>query len=93
MQTLIILKIFGTMFGIGGSLPPLATRLVTVIETLDSFWKLVSKDRFPKMNHFALKMHSTFGNIYTFLVLKLFYSLNHFVGSVPEVASFLYNSP
>jgi len=43
-----------------------------VIETVDSFWKLVSKDRFPKLNHFAVKMHSTFGNIYTFFSFKLF---------------------
>jgi len=37
-----------------------------VLETVDSFWKLVSTDRFPKLKDFALKMHSTFGNIYTF---------------------------
>jgi len=34
------------------------------IETVKSFWKLVSKDRFPEPKDFALKMHSTFGNAY-----------------------------
>jgi len=37
-----------------------------VLETGNSFWKLVSKDRFPKLKDFALKIHSTFGNTYTF---------------------------
>jgi len=41
-----------------------------VIETVHSFWKLVSKDRFPKLNHFALKMHSTFRNIDTYSGFK-----------------------
>jgi len=64
-----------------------------VIETVDSFWKLVSRDRYPKLKHFVLKMHSTFENTYTCFSLKLvnllFYSLNHFVGSGLEVATFL----
>jgi len=41
-----------------------------VTETVDSFWKLVNKDRFPKLNHFALNMHSTFENTYTFFSFK-----------------------
>ena len=31
-------------------------------ETQECFWKLVSKDRFPKLKNFALKMHSMFGS-------------------------------
>jgi len=34
------------------------------VRTAESFWKLVSKDRFPKLKDFALKMHSMFGNRY-----------------------------
>jgi len=65
-----------------------------VIETVDSFLKFISEDRFPKLKIFALKMHSTFRNTHTpFLVLKLvnllFYSLKHCVGSDPEVTTFL----
>jgi len=41
-----------------------------VIETIDSFWKLVSEDRFPKLKNFTLKMHSTFRNTYTFFSFK-----------------------
>jgi len=33
-----------------------------VLETAESFSKLISKDRFPKLKDFALKMHSMFGN-------------------------------
>jgi len=33
-----------------------------VLETAGSFWKSVSKDRFPKLKDFALKMHLAFGN-------------------------------
>jgi len=33
-------------------------------------------------------MHSRLETYTPFLVLKLFYSLNHFVGSGPEVATF-----
>ena len=33
-----------------------------MLETAESLWKLVSKDRFPKLKDFALKMHSMFGN-------------------------------
>jgi len=36
-----------------------------VLETVESFWKLISKGRFPKLKDFALKMDSTFGNTYT----------------------------
>jgi len=35
-----------------------------VLETTESFWKLVRKDRFSKLKDFALKMHSMFGNTY-----------------------------
>jgi len=30
------------------------------LQTVASFWKLVSKDIFPKLQDFALKMHSIF---------------------------------
>jgi len=33
-----------------------------VLETVMSFWKFVSKDRFPKLKDFALKMHTIFKN-------------------------------
>jgi len=36
--------------------------MITVLETLKSFWNLFRKDRFPKLNDFALKMRSTFKN-------------------------------
>jgi len=32
------------------------------IETVNSFWKLVSKDRFPKLKDFALKLRRALGN-------------------------------
>ena len=32
------------------------------LQTVESFWKLVSKDRFPKLQDFALKGHSIFGS-------------------------------
>jgi len=35
---------------------------ITVLETVKSFRKLVSKDRFPKLKDFVLEMRSTFGN-------------------------------
>jgi len=38
-----------------------------VLGTVDTFWKLVSKDRFHKLKNFALRMHSSFGNTYTIL--------------------------
>jgi len=48
-----------------------------VLETVESFWKLVSKDSFPKMKHFALKMHSVLRNahvresgLHTFSMIK-----------------------
>ena len=44
-------------------------------ETQKRFWKLVSKDKFPKLKDFALKMHSMFGSTYvresTFSTMKL----------------------
>jgi len=36
------------------------------LQTAESFWKLVSKDRFPKLKDFALKMHSNFGSTYVY---------------------------
>ena len=45
-----------------------------VLETVKSFWKLVTKDRFPKLKDFAQKMRSTFGNtcvrVHTFSTIK-----------------------
>ena len=38
--------------------------MITVLETVGSFSKLVSKERFLKLKHFALKMHLMFGNTY-----------------------------
>jgi len=38
--------------------------IVTVLETVKRFWKLVSKNRFPKLNDFAVNMRWTFGNTY-----------------------------
>ena len=49
-------------------------------ETQKRFWKLVSKDKFPKLKDFALKMHSMFGSTYvcesTFSTMKLIKSRN-----------------
>ena len=63
-----------------------------MLEIEDSFVKLVSKDRFPNLKDFALKVHSAFGSTCTLFSLKLvnllFHSLNHFVGSGPKVATF-----
>jgi len=51
-----------------------------VLETAESFWKLVSKVEFPKLKDFALKMYSMFGNIYvcesTFSTMKQVKSKN-----------------
>ena len=44
--------------------------MVTVLENVNSFWKLVSKNGFPKLKDFALKMHLTFGNTSTFFSSK-----------------------
>ncbi|XP_050508018.1 uncharacterized protein LOC126885486 [Diabrotica virgifera virgifera] len=33
-------------------------------EDISTFWKLVSKDRFPKLRNFALKLYSMFGSTY-----------------------------
>ncbi|XP_028146248.1 uncharacterized protein LOC114339764 [Diabrotica virgifera virgifera] len=33
-------------------------------EYISTFWKLVSKDRFPKLRNFALKLYSMFGSTY-----------------------------
>ena len=49
-------------------------------ETYERFWKLVSKDKFPKLKDFALKMHSMFESTYvcesTFSTMKLDKSRN-----------------
>jgi len=46
----------------------------TVLETAESFWKLVSKDEFPKLKDSTLKMHSMFVSTYvcesTFFTMK-----------------------
>jgi len=51
-----------------------------VLEIVESFWKLVSKDRFPKLKDFATKMHSVFGNTHmcesTFSTMKQVKSKN-----------------
>ena len=49
-------------------------------ETQKRFWKLVSKDKFPKLKDFAPKMHSMFGSTYvcevTFFTVQLVKSKN-----------------
>jgi len=35
-----------------------------MLETVESFWKLVSKDRFSNLKDFALKIYLMFGNAY-----------------------------
>ena len=49
-------------------------------EIQERFWKLVSKDKFPKLKNFALKMHSMFGSTYvcesTFSTMQLVKSRN-----------------
>ena len=49
-------------------------------EIQERFWKLVSKDKFPKLKDFALKMHSMLGSTYvcesTFSTMQLFESRN-----------------
>ena len=51
-----------------------------MLETAESFWKLVSKDILPKVKNFALKMHSMFGNTHvcesTFSTMKQVKSKN-----------------
>ena len=39
-------------------------------QTQDRFWKLVSKDKFPKPKDFALKMNSMFGRTYSMWVCE-----------------------
>jgi len=50
------------------------------ILTAESFWKLDSKDGFPKLKDLALKMHSMFGSTYacesTFSTMKQVKSKN-----------------
>ena len=54
--------------------------LSTKNEIQERFWKLVSKDKFPKLKDFALKMHSMFGSTYvcesTFFNMHLVKSRN-----------------
>jgi len=54
--------------------------MLTVLETVESFGKLVSKERFLKLQGFALKMHSMFANKYvcesTFSTMKQVQSKN-----------------
>ena len=48
-------------------------------EIQERFWKLVSKDKFPELKNFALKMHSMFGSTYvcesTFSTMQLVKSM------------------
>jgi len=39
-------------------------------------WKLVSKDRFPKLQDFALEMHSMFGSTHGVRIHFLYYQAN-----------------
>jgi len=39
--------------------------MLTVLQTVESFQTLVSKDRFLKQKDFALKMQSMFGSTYS----------------------------
>jgi len=43
--------------------------ILTVFETVQSFWKLVSKDQFPPHKKFRTKTHWVFGNTYVCEVL------------------------
>jgi len=36
----------------------------TLDETVEGFWKLVRKNRYPQVKEFALKMYSMFGSTY-----------------------------
>jgi len=49
--------------------------MLMVLETVERFRKLFSKDRFPKMNDFALEMHSMFRN--TYVCESTFSTMNH----------------
>jgi len=51
--------------------------IATFLETVDSFWTLFRKCRFPKLKDISLKIHSTFGRTYALLVLKLVSLLFH----------------
>jgi len=49
------------------------------LQTVESFWTLLSKDKFPKLKDFAQKMPSTFGSVrvaYIFYTMKQFKSMN-----------------
>ena len=48
--------------------------IVTVLETVKSFWKLASKNKFPKLKEFALTMRWTFGNTYSTCVRPRIFS-------------------
>jgi len=45
-----------------------------VLETVKSFWKLVSKGRLPKLKDFTLKKHTVFGNTYACESTYIFYN-------------------
>ena len=45
------------------------------LQIVESFWNLVRKDRFPKLQDFALKMHSIFGSTH---VRKNTFSIGYF---------------
>jgi len=44
-----------------------------VLEAVESFWKLVSKDRFQKLKDFALKMYSVFRITYMCESIYIFF--------------------
>ena len=49
--------------------------IVTALETVKSFWKLFSKNRFPKLKDFALNMRWTFGIAYSTCVIPRTFSM------------------
>jgi len=48
--------------------------IVTVLETVKRFWKLVSKNRFSKLKNFALNMRWTLRNTYSTCVRPRIFS-------------------
>jgi len=58
------------------SITPFAKyKVLTVIESADSFWKLVSKDRFPILKEFALKCIRLLETYRPVLKLNCFFSM------------------
>jgi len=59
---MLLLFLRATYRVLAGDLVPPGTTLVT--PAVESFWKLVSKDRSPKLKYFALKMYSMYESTY-----------------------------